>query len=185
MQTAQPALFICVVLALGAVACSSESKPAATAPPAAAGSTAIGQLPSLDNDALLAETKMLSSDEFEGRGPGTKGEELATNYLADRTREVGLKPGYTHFLWTAPTSRRCRSSNGITPAPASLVFKKAAAHADASQWKSDVIAWTQARRGQRRASTVPELVFAGYGVVAPEVNWDDYEGVDVEGQNCS
>ena len=52
--------------------------------------------PSLDvitPDALLAHIKILSSDEFEGRSPGTKGEELSTKYISDQFKSVGLKPG--------------------------------------------------------------------------------------------
>src|ERR1700733_6093202 len=55
----------------------------------------IGQLPAIDTAALLAHTKKLSSDEFEGRGPGTKGEELTVNYLVDQFTKLGLKPGNT------------------------------------------------------------------------------------------
>src|SRR3954469_3830994 len=65
---------------------------------AGAGSTArvpIGQLPDIDADAVLAHTKKLSSDEFEGRAPGTKGEELTVRYLVDEFKKIGLKPGNT------------------------------------------------------------------------------------------
>src|SRR4051812_40268958 len=44
-------------------------------------------------DALLAHIKILASDEFEGRAPGSKGEELATKYIADQFRAIGLQPG--------------------------------------------------------------------------------------------
>ena len=81
----------------------------------------IGQLPAIDIDALLAHTKVLSSDEFEGRAPGTKGEELSVNYLADQFKKAGLKPGNTDgtYFQKVPLV-------GITPAPAPLVFKKGA-----------------------------------------------------------
>src|SRR5881296_1954672 len=78
----------------------------------------IGQLPSLDTDALLEHTKKLSSDEFEGRAPGTKGEDLSVNYLADEFKKVGLKPGNTDgtYFQNVPLV-------GITPDPhAELVF---------------------------------------------------------------
>ena len=93
---------------------------------AAAQHVPIGQLPAIDIDALLAHTKMLSSDEFEGRAPGTKGEELTVTYLADQFQKVGLKPGNTDgtYFQKVPLV-------GITPTPAPLVFRKGGHAADA------------------------------------------------------
>src|SRR5438874_12985082 len=81
--------------------------------------TPIGQLPDIDIDAVLAHTKVLSSDEFEGRAPGTKGEELTVRYLVDEFKKIGLKPGNTDgtFVQKVPLV-------GITPSPTALVFKK-------------------------------------------------------------
>ena len=70
---------------------------------------------------------------------------------------------------------------GITPTPAPLVFKKGAQQ-QTLKWKDDVVAWTKHVAPIARASTNSELVFVGYGVVAPEFNWDDYKGVDVKGK---
>ena len=104
-------------------ACSSpESKPAsgtAPGPTPAVQRTPIGELPDVDTDAVLAHTKTLSSDEFEGRGPGTKGEELTVAYLVDQFKKIGLKPGNTDgtYIQKVPLV-------GITPAPAPLTFKK-------------------------------------------------------------
>src|SRR5947209_2164683 len=77
---------------IGAVSCSMPGPPGAVS---ASLRIPIGQLPSLDTDALLEHTKVLSSDEFEGRAPGTKGEELTVNYLADQFKKFGLRPGNT------------------------------------------------------------------------------------------
>src|SRR5689334_17007577 len=79
---------------IGAVSCGLGGSPPANAPAAStSGRLPIGQLPAIDLDALLTHVKMLSSDEFEGRAPGTKGEELSVTYLADQFKKVGLKPG--------------------------------------------------------------------------------------------
>ena len=163
-------------LALVASACSSEPKSAA---PATAASVSahlpIGQLPALDMDALLAHTKKLSSDEFEGRAPGTKGEELSVNYLADEFKKVGLKPGNADgtFFQKVPLV-------GITPAPAPLVFHKGA-QTQTLKWKDDVVAWTK-RVADSASLQNSELVFVGYGVTAAEFDWDDYKGIDVKGK---
>jgi len=135
----------------------------------------IGQLPSLDTDALLEHTKMLSSDEFEGRAPGTKGEELTVTYLADQFKKFGLRPGNTDgtYFQKVPLV-------GITPTPAPLTFKKGA-NTHTLKWKDDVVAWTK-HVADSASINESELVFVGYGVVAPEFNWDDYKGLDVKGK---
>src|SRR6266511_1906842 len=135
----------------------------------------IGQLPAVDVDALLAHTKQLSSDEFEGRAPGTKGEELSVNYLVDQFTKAGLKPGNTDgtYIQKVPLV-------GITPDPAPLVFKKGGQQ-QSLKWKDDVVAWTK-HVADTASLDNSELVFVGYGVVAPEYNWDDYKGLDVKGK---
>jgi Zn-dependent M28 family amino/carboxypeptidase len=168
--------YACVVLlAAGAAACSSEPKPPASPPPSASQQTPIGMLPSIDNPLLLAHTKTLSSDAFEGRAPGTRGEQLATNYLADELKKVGLKPGNTDgtYFQKVPLV-------GITPTPAPLVFKKGNRR-QTLKWKDDVVAWTK-HVADSASLDNSELVFVGYGVVAPEFNWDDYKGLDVKGK---
>src|SRR5215510_1853379 len=160
---------------IGAVSCGS-STPTAYAP-ALSTSThiPIGQLPAIDLDALLTHTKTLSSDEFEGRAPGTKGEELSVTYLADQFKKAGLKPGNTDgtYFQSVPLV-------GITPTPAPLVFKKGAQQ-QTLKWKDDVVAWTK-HVAPSASIENSELVFVGYGVVAPEFNWDDYKGTDLKGK---
>src|SRR5215813_2750088 len=84
-------------IALAAACSNTESKPAAgieaPGPRPVVQRVPIGELPDVDTDAVLAHIKTLSSDEFEGRGPGTKGEELTVAYLTDQFRKIGLKPG--------------------------------------------------------------------------------------------
>jgi Zn-dependent M28 family amino/carboxypeptidase len=172
-----------VVLSVLVTACSSESKPqpAATAPPQ---QVPLGQLPSIDVDGLLQHTKVLSSDEYEGRAPGSKGEELSVSYLENQFKKAGLKPGNTDgtYIQKVPLV-------GITPAPATLTFTKGApSQATAGRapdlvlkWKDDVVAWTK-HVADTASIANSELVFVGYGVVAPEYNWDDYKGLDVKGK---
>jgi Zn-dependent M28 family amino/carboxypeptidase len=172
--------WVSVCLAIAVAACSSE--PRAPEPSAAASTSAstaphvpIGQLPAVDMTALLQHTRVLSSDEYEGRAPGTKGEELSVRYLADQFQKAGLKPGNTDgtYFQKVPLV-------GITPRPAPLVFKKGAQQ-QTLKWKDDVVAWTK-HVAPSASLANSELVFVGYGVVAPEFNWDDYKGVDVKGK---
>src|SRR5437773_10676015 len=128
---------LCLLLAAGLCACSSDQKPAPAQPAATSQRTPIGQLPPIDADGLLAHTKVLSSDEYEGRAPGSKGEELSVTYIADQFQNAGLKPGNTGgtYFQKVPLV-------GITPTPAPLVFKKGA-HTQTLKWKDDVVAWTK------------------------------------------
>ena len=104
-------------------ACASE--PAAPPPGESPGPTPsvartpIGELPEIDVDAVMAHTRVLSSDQFEGRAPGSKGEELTVAYLIDQFQKIGLKPGNTDgtFVQKVPLV-------GITPTPAPLVIRK-------------------------------------------------------------
>ena len=156
-------LSMCLALALSA--CSSEPKSPAPAVPAPSVSQhiPIGQLPPLDLNQLLLHTKKLSSDEFAGRAPGTKGEDLAVNYLADRFKDAGLKPGNTDGTWFQPVPLV-----GITPTPAPLLFRRGG-QAQTLAWKDDVVAWTK-HVADSASLQDSELVFVGYGVVAPEFN---------------
>ena len=160
---------------VGAISCGASTPPVYAPALSTSPHLAIGQLPAIDLDALLAHTKVLSSDEFEGRAPGTKGEELSVTYLADQFKKAGLKPGNTDgtYFQKVPLV-------GITPTPAPLVFKKGAQE-QTLKWKDDVVAWTK-HVAPSAAIENSELVFVGYGVVAPEFNWDDYKGVDLKGK---
>jgi Zn-dependent M28 family amino/carboxypeptidase len=169
----------CVLMAFAVAASACTSEPKNTAPAQTASSVPvrmpIGQLPALDLSALLAHTKKLSSDEFEGRAPGTRGEDLTVNFLADQFKAVGLKPGNTNGTYFQPVPLV-----GITPSPAPLVFRKGG-QAQTLKWKDDVVAWTKHVAASASLHD-SELVFVGYGVVAPEFDWDDYKGIDVKGK---
>jgi hypothetical protein len=97
----------------------------------------MGALPEIDADAVLAHIKVLSSDEFEGRGPGTRGEELTVDYLIDQFKKIGAKPGNTDgtYIQKVPLV-------GVTPAPAPLVLRKGAVERRL-KWKDEVVAWTK------------------------------------------
>jgi Zn-dependent M28 family amino/carboxypeptidase len=139
------------------------------------GPVAMAQLPDVDTAAVLSHTKVLSSDEYEGRAPGTKGEELTVSYLVDQFKKTGLKPGNPDGTYVQKVPLV-----GITPTPAPLVFAKGKEQLTLN-WKDDVVAWTK-HVADVASLDKSELVFVGYGVVAPEYNWDDYKGVDVKGK---
>lgn len=114
----------------------------------------------------------LSSDEFEGRGPSSPGEEKTINYLRDQFRAIGLKPGNGDDYFqevplvelTVDNEPRLRIGGGDTTR--TLVFGD-----EAVLWTKRVVEQSQLWRS--------DLVFVGYGIVAPEYNWNDYDSVNV------
>jgi len=160
---------------VGAISCGSGGVKVKYAGDTSQRQTPIGQLPAIDVDKVLAHTKALSSDDFEGRAPGTKGEDRTVQYIEDQFRQIGLKPGNTDGTYVQKVPLV-----GITPDPAPLVFAKEA-RKSTLKWKDDVVAWTK-HVDEHASIKDSELVFVGYGVVAPEYNWDDYKGLDVTGK---
>ncbi len=131
-------------------------------------------LESIKSDELMGHIKTLASDEFGGRAPGSPGEELTVNYLTGQFRKLGLKPGnpYGTYVQKVPLA-------GYTPTP-TMSFNIAGKQM-ALDSSTDYLA--------RSLRYVPEVkvensdvVFVGYGVVAPEYGWDDYKGIDVKGK---
>jgi Zn-dependent M28 family amino/carboxypeptidase len=123
---------------------------------------------------LLGHIGILASDEFEGRAPGTPGEEKTVAYLVDQFTRLGLEPGNPDGGWVQPVDLI-----GITSTPRVMVI--AGGRAVAMTPGTDVVAGT--RHVVPRVDVGPaDVVFVGYGVVAPEYGWDDFKGVDVRGK---
>ena len=150
----------------------------AAAPPDATAAAAKAALEapktSIRSEDLLRHTKTLSADEFEGRSPGTRGEEKTVGYLVDQFKALGLKPGNPDgtFIQKVPLMGITGESQvtmeaGGKPLPLSI--------------PGDCIATTLRFEPELNLSN-SEMVFVGYGVVAPEYGWDDYKGVDVKGK---
>ena len=132
--------------------------------------------PAIDGKAVLEHTKVLASDAFEGRAPGTKGEELTVAYLAEQLKKIGLQPGNPDGTWvqTLPLVGTTVQGNP------SLTFRRGAAERKLA-WRDDYVAWTK-RVTERAGLDASDLVFVGYGVQAPEFRWDDYKGADLRGK---
>ena len=125
---------------------------------------------------LEAPIRFLSSDLLEGRGPGTRGDELTRLYLQTRLEGLGLKPAFANGAWQQPFD-----IVGIKSTfPKSWSFQGKSGRADLS-WRDDYIA---ASGLQSPSVAVPdsELVFVGYGIQAPEFKWDDFKGVNLTGK---
>jgi Zn-dependent M28 family amino/carboxypeptidase len=126
-------------------------------------------------DQVLAHIKVLASDEFEGRGPGTLGEEKTLAYLTSQFREMGLKPGNPDgtFLQAVPlVGFQAKSVSGSF---------QAGGRAVPLSFPGDFVAVSR-RMAEEVKVQDSDVVFVGYGVVAPEYGWDDYQGLDVRGK---
>jgi Zn-dependent M28 family amino/carboxypeptidase len=126
-------------------------------------------------DAIMNDIRKLSSDEFEGRAPGSKGETLTVQYFVEQFKAAGLQPGNPDgtFIQKVPLV-------GIQGGPTPLVVKKGAA-TRTFKVRDDFVAFS-GHVVDEVAIENSELVFAGYGVQAPEYQWDDFRGVDVKGK---
>jgi len=131
-------------------------------------------LETITPDGLLAHIKVLASNEFEGRSPGTKGEELSVKYIADQFKKIELKPGnpdgtYTQEVPLAGIRGEPKMSFAIGDTITEL------------KYPYDFVASSARLRPEIRVDN-SDVVFVGYGIVAPEYGWDDYKNVDVRGK---
>jgi len=133
-------------------------------------------LPAIDGAAVLEHTKVLASDEFEGRGPGTRGETLTVDYLKAQLQKMGLEPGNPDGGWVQKVPLVGTTVLGQPPLELRL-----GETVRTLRWRDDYVAWTK-RVSESVSLEASPLVFVGYGVKAPEFQWDDYKGVDLEGK---
>src|SRR5437764_103089 len=123
---------------------------------------------------LLKHIKVLASDEFEGLAPGSKGEELSVKYISEKFKALGLTPGNPNGTYTQEVPLA-----GITSAPTASFT--VGGKTMSLKFPDDYVA-TSARLREEVKAKNTDVVFVGYGVVAPEYGWDDYKDVDVRGK---
>jgi hypothetical protein len=124
---------------------------------------------------LREHTRFLSSDLLEGRGVGTRGGDLATEYIATQLALAGAKPagdGGTYFQKVPLV--------GVEPAPGATLSAAVWGKGLDFKWADDWIGTSPLERPDVRFEG--QVVFVGHGIVAPEYHWDDYKGVDVAGK---
>lgn len=132
----------------------------------------------LSEETMRTAVERLSSDEFEGRAPGTPGEEKTVAYLIEQFQKAGLKPGNNgSWIQKAPLVE----ITGSDFAPLTVTGKdgKAQAFAYGTDWVGAT--YRETPEAQLADS---EMVFVGYGIVAPEKGWNDYAGVDMKGKTA-
>ncbi len=126
----------------------------------------------VDPRILRAHLGFLANDALEGRAPGTRGGDAAAQYIAAQFLRLGLEPAGdsgTYFQRVPIIS--------LTPEPTLAVSGTGGSRL---AWKEDFVLWSM--RNDSSVTHEGDVVFAGYGIVAPESNWNDYEGLDVKGK---
>jgi len=170
-------LLLCLAAAAALSACKGEDTPA----PAPATDTAAAKpaahafSPEINAGDFAEMVKTLASDEFEGRAPGSKGEELTVNYIRDQMQRIGLQPGNgDSWFQDVPMTE--------TTADESTVLKiTQGGKTTELKFGTDMVVGT--RTGQAEVKVdASDLVFVGYGVDAPEQKWNDYAGQDWKGK---
>jgi Zn-dependent M28 family amino/carboxypeptidase len=130
----------------------------------------------IEPGAILERIRVLASDEYEGRAPGTKGEDLTVSYLVEESKKLGLQPGNPDGTYVQKVPLV-----GITGAEAQPLTVTKGSRTRTFKWADEVVAWTK-RVTDTASIDDSDLIFAGYGVTAPEYSWDDFKGIDVRGK---
>ncbi|KAA2284589.1 M28 family metallopeptidase [Arenimonas fontis] len=167
-------LFAAAALALAA--CSQAPAPADGPQAASAPAAGHGFGPEISAEDFAAHVKVLASDEFGGRAPGTDGEQKTADYLVAQFQRLGLKPGngdswFQDVPMVATTADESSSWARFTIGGEDRPLA----------WGTDMALGTRTAQ-PRVAVENSELVFVGYGVNAPEAGWNDYAGLDVKGK---
>lgn len=122
---------------------------------------------------IIAE---ISHDSYEGRGPGSRGDEKTRKYLAEQLAALGLEPGAAEDRWEQPFDLVGVSASQ----PDEWVFSGHDIAMTLKQWDQFIVA--SGVQEERVEVADAEVVFVGYGIQAPEFDWDDYKGVDLNGK---
>jgi Zn-dependent M28 family amino/carboxypeptidase len=130
----------------------------------------------ITRNSLESAIRFLSSDALEGRGPATRGDQLARLYLATQLESLGLQPGGPNGQWQQPVD-----IVGIKAQfPKTWSFQGKSERVDLT-WRDDYIG-VSGQQSESVSVDDAELVFVGYGIQAPEYKWDDFKGVNLKGK---
>jgi Zn-dependent M28 family amino/carboxypeptidase len=129
----------------------------------------------IDDTAYGDYVRVLASDDFQGRKPGTPGEDKTVAYLIENFRKLGLKPGNgTSYVQQVPLVQ-------ITAGVDATLTVSGARGSRNLLFGKDMVIWTK-RAVPEISIAHSEMVFVGYGIVAPEYSWNDYANIDVHGK---
>ena len=164
------------LLAATLAASSLLAAPPASAPPSLVSVDERKAAAVITPELLRAHVKFLSSDLLEGRGPSTRGDALAREYVATELEALGLAPGAPDGGWVQKVPLV-----SMTPkVPDTMTVSGGGKSVDLKN-RADFMAFPGMQNPEVRIDDA-EIVFVGYGIVAPEYHWDDYKGADLKGK---
>ena len=136
--------------------------------------SAVSQQIPVDTAAMDAHLRFLASDLLEGRAPATRGGRLAAEYIAAQFQALGLQPAGANGTYFQPVALV-----GMTPQP-TLSWGLTGGQTETLVYRDAFVAW--AERPEADIATAGDVVFVGYGIRAPEWQWDDFKGMDLRGK---
>ena len=167
----------CVALVVALSACDrapqAPAAPQAATPPAAASAHVFHD--AIDPGDFAEHVRTLASDAFEGRGPGTPGEDKSVEYIRAQFQRIGLQPG-NHGEWFQTVPMVETTADESTAITIDVNGKPRVL-----RYGDDMVIGTRSGKPEVKIDGSP-LVFVGYGVDAPEQHWNDYAGIDVKGK---
>ena len=178
-------LFTVIVMAAALGACGKQETPDSEIAPSSSvtvgesgeGNAAADQAAlQIHDDYMRGIVVEISDDRYEGRGPGTRGDAAAREFLAKQMEALGLKPGAADGSW-----QQTFDLVGINAAqPKTWTFDGHDKSMTLRQWDEFIVG--SGVQQERVTVEGAEIVFVGYGIQAPEYDWDDYKGVDLKGK---
>ncbi len=154
---------VCAALLVLVIGCSQPAPPPAPPPGPAEDQ--------ITSESLVNHLKVLASDEFEGRAPATPGGQKTADYLAKQLSAIGIEPGAPDgtYFQQVPIVESVVERNFVVSVPGNTY-----------RYSTDVVAFSGVEKA--RVQVQGDVVFVGYGINAPELKWNDYEGANVRGK---
>ena len=178
LDVIQKQILVVVMFTAGLIGCSSDEPTSSAVVEEAGSGNAAAELATqqITEEFIREIIAEISSDAYEGRGPASAGDEKARKYLAGQMEALGLVPGAADGTWEQPFDLV-----GVnTHPPDTWSFDAGDESATFKQWDHFMI--NNNSQQTRTQVAGAEVVFAGYGIQAPEYDWDDYKNVDVTGK---
>lgn len=155
-----------------------------TPDPSAAPADLLMPLPDMTASAIRAEDiasriRTLADDMFEGRGPGTPAGEAAADWIAAEMARIGLSAGGENGTWFQTVAM---VNQTVDPGQSRLALTWPDMSRQETDLRKETVIWTKRQNTDHVVLDPSEIVFVGYGAVAPEYGWDDYAGLDYAGK---